>query len=131
MGLSYGDITLSNPREEALAPMQVRALADSGAVCLCIPEHVALQLKLQTHEQREVTLADGKKKLVPYVGPVKVAFENRMSFSGAYVMGDKVLLGAIQMEDMDLMIHPRDEKVIVNPESPNIPQALVTYFKRT
>jgi len=52
-------LQLTNPREPSLAPMDVEALADTGSVFLCIPEHVRLQLKLQVLEHREVTLADG------------------------------------------------------------------------
>jgi hypothetical protein len=39
---------------------------------------------------------------------------------GALVLGDEVLLGAIPMEDMDLIVNPRDRTVAVNPASPNI-----------
>jgi len=46
-------------------------------------------------------------------------------FQCALVLGDSVLLGAIPMEDMDLVIHPLDRKVSVNPESPDIPSAIV------
>lgn len=35
-------------------------------------------------------------------------------------MGDQTLLGAIPMEDMYLVILPKDHRVDVNPESPNI-----------
>jgi len=35
-------------------------------------------------------------------------------------MGDHVLLGAIPMEDMDLVILPKDRRLDVNPASPNI-----------
>jgi hypothetical protein len=76
-------------------------------------------------EKREVTLADGTRKFVSYVGPLKITFKNRSSFSGALVMGQTPLLGAIAMEDMDLVIHPFLQKVDVNPESPNIPQSIV------
>jgi hypothetical protein len=43
---------------------------------------------------------------VPYVGPIEVRFKNRVGFAGALVMGDQVLLGAIPMEDMDLVVIP-------------------------
>ena len=88
MGHIYTEITLSNPRDASLKPMKVMALADSGAVTLCIPEHVSSQLKLQTQEMREVILADGRVMTVPYVGPIMVGFDNRTSFAGAFVMGD-------------------------------------------
>jgi clan AA aspartic protease len=125
MGLVYGDVTLSNPRDGKLQPMQVTALVDTGAVNLCIPEHVQVQLGLDEFEKREVTTADGHRHLVPYVGPVMVRFENRTCFTGALVLGDEVLLGAVPMEDMDLVVHPRLQKLTVNPQSPNIPSAKV------
>ncbi len=105
--------------------IEVEALADSGAITLCIPEHLAKELDLAVLETREVTTADGKKQTVPYVGPLQIGFGNRGCFGGAMVMGKKVLLGAIQMEDMDLILHPRDQIIIPNPENPNSPGAIV------
>lgn len=52
-------IALKNPRRPKLASVEVDALADSGAVHLCIPEHVRNQLKLEAIDQKVVTLADG------------------------------------------------------------------------
>ena len=105
--------------------MNVVALADSGAVHLCIPEHVQIQLRLEAIDNKEVTLADGSKKLVPYVGPIEIRFKNRVGFAGALVMGDQVLLGAIPMEDMDLIIIPKTRTLDVNPDSPNIASSIV------
>ena len=125
MGLVNGKVLLKNPRLPELAPVDVVALADSGAVHLCIPEHVQIQLKLEAIDNKEVTLADGSKKLVPYVGPIEIRFKNRVGFAGALVMGDQVLLGAIPMEDMDLIIIPKTRTLDVNPDSPNIASSIV------
>jgi clan AA aspartic protease len=100
--------------------VEVEAMADSGSVHLCIPEHIRLQLKLESLQQKEVTLADGSNRLVPYVGPLEIRFKNRLGFAGALVMGDQVLLGAIPMEDMDLVILPKERRLDVNPASPSI-----------
>ena len=124
MGLVNGKLLLKNPRLPDLAPVEVVALADSGALHLCIPEHIAIQLKLQTASEREVTLADGGKKVCAYVGPVEVRFDGRGCFSGALILGEQVLLGAVPMEDMDLVINPATRKVVVNPQSPNIPSSI-------
>jgi len=113
-------LTLLNPRNPAVSPVTVEALADTGSVHLIIPDHVRIQLKLDEQDRKEVTLADGSKRLVPYVGPVEIRFQNRVGFAGALVMGDQTLLGAIPMEDMDLVVSPRGRRVEVNPESPNI-----------
>ncbi len=100
--------------------MEVEALVDTGSVHMVIPEHVRLQLQLDEHDRKEVTLADGTKRLVPYVGPIEVRFKNRVGFVGAIIMGDQCLLGAIPMEDMDLVVMPKDRRVDINPASPNI-----------
>ena len=104
--------------------MRVTAVAGTGTVMLCLPEHVVLQLDLQTESLRGVTVADGRKTSIRYVGPVRVAFENRSCFVGALVLGDEVLLGAVPMEDLDLVISPARQSVTVNPESPNMPQGV-------
>ena len=64
-------------------------------------------------------LANGRSQTYPYVGPIRVAFEDRSCFAGALVLGSSVLLGVIPMEDMDLVIHPQKERVTVNPASPD------------
>jgi len=125
MGLVNGKILLKNPRLPELAPVDVVALADSGAVHLCIPEHVQIQLKLEAIDNKEVNLADGSKKLVSYVGPIELRFKNRVGFAGALIMGDQVLLGSIPMEDMDLIIIPKPRTLDVNPDSPNIASSIV------
>lgn len=124
MGLVYADIELANPSDMDLETLTVKALVDTGALWLIIPQHVANQLKIATLEEREVTLADGAKRLVPYAGPIRVRFKNRTGFTGALVMGNEVLLGAIPMEDMDLIVHPLKQILIANPENPNIPGSM-------
>lgn len=125
MGLIYTDIILSNPMEQNLKPMEVKSLVDTGSNFLCIPQHIANQLKLKVHDKREVIIADGSTKNVDYVGPIKINFDNRMCLVGALVLGEQVLLGAIPIEDMDLVIHPAQLKITVNPKNPNMAVAIV------
>ena len=115
---------LKNPRKPDLSPVEVDALADPGSVHLCIRQHVQIQLQLEAIDQKEATLADGSSRLVPYVGPIELRFKNRVGFSGALVMEDQSLLGAIPMEDMDLVIIPKTRTVDVNPTSPNIASSI-------
>jgi clan AA aspartic protease len=110
MGVVTGTILLRNARQPALA-VQVGALADTRSVHLCIPEKIRERLQLEPVAEREAALADGTKKTVPYVGPVELRFKNRVCFVGALVIGDKVLLGSIPMEDMDLIVIPRSRRL--------------------
>ena len=116
-------LTLSNPRLPDQKPVEVEALADTGATHLVIPDHIRFQLALDETSKKEITLADGSKKMVPYVGPIEAKFQNRVAYVGAIVMGDEVLLGAIPMEDMDLVVVPQQRIVEVNPLNPNFAAA--------
>ncbi len=125
MGHVFAEIELSNPRQPDLAVVKAKALVDTGALMLCIPQHVALQLHLTMESMREVSVADGRDINVPYVGPLKVTFGKRFCYVGALVIGDEVLLGAVPMEDMDLVVNPSRRELTVDPVSPNIPHARV------
>ena len=129
MGLINANIILKNPKEDKFKEIEVSALVDSGSLHLCIPERIAIQLDLKELYKREVTTADGKKHLCPYVGPIEIKFENRGCFTGAIVLGDEVLLGAVPMEDMDILISPAQRALIVNPTSPNIPSSIAKGIK--
>ena len=120
MGITYTNIEIRSPVRPDLSPIAGTALADTGALHLCLPRHIAIQLALDTQEEREVTLAGGSKLRVPYVGPVALRFGNRQCFVGALVMGDEVLLGAIPMEDMELIVLLMTRQVAINPASPNL-----------
>ena len=101
------------------------ARADSGALMLCIPAALAAALQVQQESIREVSVADGRMLQVPYVGPLRVDFEGRCCFVGALVLGDEVLLGAVPMEDMDLIVNPARQRLEADPRSPHMPHALV------
>ena len=124
MGIIYNNIRLANPYFPEQDEMNVEALVDTGATHLYIPEHIALQLKLTVLKEREVVTADDSHQLVKYAGPVQVSMLGRDCFVGALVVGDQVLLGAIPLEDMDLVVSLREQRITVNPAAPNIPMAL-------
>ena len=124
MGIIYQHIRLANFGRDDLEEIDANALVDSGAAELCIPQHIANQLRLKQIEEREVRIANGDRLLVPYVGGVRVEVFGRQTVTSAIVLGDQVLLGAIPMEAMDLVIHPRSLTLMPNPDSPNVPASL-------
>jgi clan AA aspartic protease len=126
MGIVYADLRISNFARPDLEEITVDAVADTGAIELVIPEHLAIQLQLEELNPRELRLADGTRKVVRYAAPVKVQMMGRDCVTSAIVTGDVVLLGAVPMELMDLVVDPRTQRVMPNPENPNVP-GLVVY----
>lgn len=105
-------ITLRNLRYPDLPAIEVEALAGTGATFLCVPADIAAALRLEpAADRKEAVLADGRRQSVPYVGPLEIRFKGRVAYGGALVMGERVLLGAIPMEDMDLVVLPRSRRV--------------------
>lgn len=135
MGLGYAEIELINADDLALAKrhiigedevkrMRLNMLADSGAYMMAINETIQEQLGLPFIEKRKAQMASGSVVEYDVVGPVRVHFANRTAICNAFVLpGDaEPLLGAIPMEEMDVLIHPQRQQLIVNPEHPNYAQ---------
>ena len=124
MGLTYAALRLTNLFNHK--QVQVNALVDTGATFMCVTEEIALQLGFDIDEvsQQTVTLADGRQRKVPKIAPIEIGFENRSYVTEAVVLGNEPLLGVIPLEAMDLVIDPRLQALIVNPQHPNYPVAL-------
>ncbi len=114
--------------EEGIKRMRVNALVDSGAYMLVVNEHIKQQLDLPVLGETTALLADESEVRAEIVGPVEIRFENRSTTVRALMLPGSVepLLGVIPMEDMDVVIDPKRQRLIVNPENPNIP---LTYVK--
>ena len=131
MGLVYAQIRLTNADDIALSKrnyikkdeiryINVNAMVDSGAYMLAINESIKIQLGLDVIDEKTAQLADGSLMTLDVVGPIQVIFENRKAMCNAMVLSGEteVLLGAIPMEEMDVLIHPKEQKLIVNPAHP-------------
>lgn len=135
MGKIYADIELVNNDdltlvrkgymdESQVRRMVVRMLVDSGAYNLAINENIKTQLGLDTLGEQIFELADGTHQQFEIVGPVEVRFKNRDTTTRAVLLpgNEEPLLGQIPMEDMDVVIFPREERLDVNPDSPLVPK---------
>ena len=129
MGLIHTEIELFNGDDLAFvrrSQMELvdvrRALVDRGAHMLAINESIRDQLGLLKVDERLAELADGRTALYDVVGPVEIRIPHRRCSVDAIVLpGDAdVLLGAIPMEDMDLVINPKKQTVEVDPTMPYI-----------
>ncbi len=126
VGLIHAEIKLDNPKQSAGTVVTAQALVDNGAMHLCIPEALSRQLNLAAERVRRVTFADGRSVEAPYVGPVRVEVAGRTCFVGAMVFGDEVLLGAIPMEDLDLLVDPTRQELV--PRDPRGPASVAKGF---
>lgn len=135
MGKIYADIELVNAddlalffngikTEDQVRRMMVTMLVDSGAYNLAINENIRTQLKLRSLGFQVFELADGTHQEFEVVGPIEVRFKNRDTTTRAVLLPGNAepLLGQIPMEDMDVVIFPREERLEVNPYSPLIPK---------
>jgi hypothetical protein len=132
MGMVYAEIELTNAEDLGLAKrhiigieeikrINVNMLADSGAYMMAINESIQAQLDLPFIEKRKAVMADGSIKEFDVVGPVMVKFKNRTGVCNAYLLegNSEPLLGAIPMGELDVLIHPLRQELLVNPEHPN------------
>ena len=125
MGSVYAEITLTNAKdvdavqlgvmgEDEIRSVEVKALVDTGAWTLVINDELCRRLGLEHGVLWESTLADGSKHLYKRMEPVRINFENRDTICIPTMVpgADEVLLGAIPLQDMDLIVDPKNEKLI-------------------
>ncbi len=133
MGLVYAEIELVSVDDMALhrhgflpedqiKKITVKALVDTGAYMLIINEKIREQLDLPVIDEQVFRMADDSERPARVVGPVEIRFENRRASVDAVVLGEdnEVLLGSIPLEDLDVLIDPKQRRLIVNPASPDI-----------
>ena len=125
MSVVHTEITLKNAidagnarqgiiTEQEIRQITVQVLVDSGAWTLVINESTREKLGLEIVDTDSGTLADGTKEIYDVAGPIEVVWKNRRTICVALVLpdADEILLGAIPLEALDLMIHPRLEEVV-------------------
>jgi hypothetical protein len=125
---NYGDISLV---ERGLLPAdQVRrrtipAVVDSGAMKLVLPEKLVSELGFSRGDKIKVRYADGRTAQRSTADGVYVELLGRHGTFTAIVEPnrDVALLGAIVLEDLDLLVDCPNERVY--PRDPRIPIAEV------
>lgn len=113
--------------EDEVRRFPLNILVDSEAHQLVLNENIQEQLKLPVLGKKKAQMADGRIIECDVVGPVELRFKNRETTCRAIILPGDVdpLLGVIPMEDMDVLIHPLRNELIVNPEHPYYAQVKV------
>jgi clan AA aspartic protease len=125
MSLVREDITLKNAgditrvedghlKASEIHETAVRCLVDTGAWTLVINEKVRAALGLNIRGKKVSSLANGDMVSSNMSEPVEIWWKDRFTSCQAVVLPDarEVLLGAIPLEDMDLMVDPVSEKLV-------------------
>jgi len=135
MGMVYAEVELINGEdlsdarrfrigEEEIKRMSVNILVDTGSYMLAINESIQEQLQVPFFEKRTMQLADNRIREYDVVSPIELRFKIRRVVCSAVVLpGDaEPLLGAIPLEEMDVLIHPTRQELIINPDHPYLAQ---------
>ena len=119
-GVDLSDFRRQRIGEDEIKRMNINILVDTGAIMLAINENIQGQLQIPIVEKRKVQLANGHIVEYDVASPVELRFKNRRTVCNAIVLpGDsEPLLGAIPLEDMDVLIHPARQGLIVHPDHP-------------
>jgi len=124
MGIVQEEITLKNVRDKMKAEegyikefeirqTTVQAVVDTGAMNLVINEQMRQQLGLGVVGESQATLADNTKRTVKIAEPVEIHWKNRsMTLQPWVVSAGRILLGVIPLEYMDLMVDPKQQKLV-------------------
>ena len=132
MGHIYASIELTNAADVEVARrglmdidevrrIRVEAMVDTGAFYMVINENIQELLQLPVIGKKRIALANGQPVECDHVFPVEIRFENRLAHCDAIVLpGDaEPLLGALPLEQMDVLIDPVRQRLIVNPAHPD------------
>jgi clan AA aspartic protease len=114
---NYGDEKLDQEgqkKPEDIRTATVTAVVDTGSMYMVIPEALSQQLGLIATGERIAHIANGQRINCKSVEAVKVQWKNRNTVVPAIIIpgSEKILLGAIALEGMDLMVNTVDQEVV-------------------
>lgn len=103
--------TATEPRE-----IEVEALVDSGATLLCLKPSVVEALGLAQFDTVPMRTANGVREVGKY-GPVWLEVMGRAAYFNALALSEENpnLLGQIPLEELDLVVDCKAQRLIGNP----------------
>ena len=102
---------------------KLMALVDTGATMISIPEDAIERLGLPVVRQATSKYADGRTERRNIYGPATLNLLGRTCTVDVLSShtGQPALLGQLPLEGLDLLVDPRRQRLIPNPESPDMP----------
>lgn len=124
----YVDIELANDGDcemvrrgkmdiDEVRRIPINVMVDTGSFSLAINENIQKVLQLSVVGQQKLTLASGEVVCYDVVSNVEIKFKNRSCSCRAVVLPgcSEPLLGAVPLEEMDLIVHPKRQELMTNP----------------
>ena len=101
----------------------VKAVADTGAVMLALPEDVVERLGVEIVGSVACAYADGRRDERSVAGPLTVRIGDRWMHASCVVVprGTDALVGQVVMEQLDLVADCVTRTLGPRPESPDLP----------
>ena len=101
----------------------VKAVADTGAVMLALPEDVVERLGVEIVGSVACAYADGRRGERSVAGPLTVRIGDRWTHTNCVVVptGTDALVGQVVMEQLDLVADCATQTLGPRPESPDRP----------
>ncbi|MCX5789833.1 MAG: retroviral-like aspartic protease family protein [Elusimicrobia bacterium] len=112
--------------------VKTRAVVDTGAVMILLPQDLVEKLGLRKLEKVVVSLATDQRLELDKVGPLRVTIGGRNMTTDCLVgpPGCTPLLGQLVLESLDLIPDPRKRTITPRPESPYLPTVAMRQFVR-
>jgi clan AA aspartic protease len=104
-------------KEDEIRKVELEAVVDTGASFLCIPPEVIEKLGLIYSHSRRVITANGEVKRRIFAGAVIIIQGREIQME--VMENDKTtpsLIGYLVLENMDLVVDTKSQKIIPNPE---------------
>ena len=110
-------------QEADIRRTRVRAVANTGAVMLALPEDVVERLGAREVGRLACTHADGRRGERPIAGPLIVHIGDRWTYARCVVnpTGTDSRVGRLVMGELDLVVNHATQTLGPRPESPDRP----------
>jgi ABC-type microcin C transport system duplicated ATPase subunit YejF len=125
MGTVYETITIKNLRdinavelgvksEQEIRQATVKTVVETGAPTLFVTEELRQQLGLKVIGEKPVSMASGASEIAKRLEGVELHWKDRYMICYPYALsgGNEILLGAIPLEEMDLIVDPAREALV-------------------
>ena len=116
---NYDDLVLrlAKVRKSQARSIETEALVDTGATRLYLQASLIKALGLRRHSEVQSKTTNGLRRR-PVYEPVRLELMQRDGIFDVVEVDDDVpnLLGQIPLEHLDFVVHPKDQKLIPNPE---------------